>query len=318
MTISKFGQYVKLTIKNEGDSVIFESDSLRIDFDVRHIDGFSRCKIDIYNLAPATIKAINNGKNYASIAVAKHDEDVVTIINRFFISNALEVPSVPHSITSIFTFSSIRLDHLERQIDTIVAAPSLRRIISELGRLSEFTGQVIYKDFPSTMVDHVPPRPLSHQKGSFQACLEKLSEQFGFNVYTEDDNLIIVYKPNARNVVDTSMYKSSGDIKLSTNDMRNNPKIGPATLSFDSNLNRFIKPSTILDISNLLYADVDISQTTLELAENFIRDKVAGFTNYQALSVQHKGSNFANKWVTSCVAVSPTVGNNMPTESWYK
>ena len=159
MALIKFGQYVKLTVRDKSKAIVFESDSLRIDFDVRHLDGFSRCKIDIYNLAPATIKAISNGKNYATISVAKHDEDVVELVKGFYISNAIEVPKVPHSITSLFTFSNLRLEYLEKQIDTIVAAPSLRRILDELKRLSEFPGNIEYRSFPPNYEDHVPPRP---------------------------------------------------------------------------------------------------------------------------------------------------------------
>ena len=318
MDLEKFGQYVKLTVVDEAGTLVFETDGLRVDFDVRHIDGFSRCKIDIYNLEPKTIKAITSGKNYATIQVGLHDEVPSNLINHFFISNALEVPAAPHSITSLYTFSSIRVKYLELPIDTIVALPSLRKIVSELVRVTGFPGRVEYKNFPSTMLDHIPPRPLSHQTGTFQTCLEVLAEQFGFNVYTQDNDLLIVYKPNSRNVVDTGMYTSSGDIKLSTTDMRSNPRIGPATLSIESNLNKFIKPSTILDTTNLLYAAADVDLATLELAQSFVREKVSGFSKYQTLSVQHKGSNFANVWVTAAMAVSPTAGIDMPTNIWYK
>lgn len=318
MALSKFGQYVILTVRDEEGLLVFETDGLRVDFDVRHTNGFSRCKIDVYNLGPDTIKALSGKNKYATIKVALHDGVVSNLINNFYISNVLESPAAPHSITSLYTFSSTRVKYLERQINTVVALPSLKRVVGELVRVVEFPGRVEYKNFPSTMVDYIPPNPLSNQRGSLQTCLSNLSDQFGFNVYTVDDDLWLVYKPNTKNVVDTGLYTSSGDIRLSTTEMRSNPKIGPATLSIEANLNKNIKPSSILNIADLLYATTDADQDILEVSKQYLEKKVAGFSKYQALAVQHKGSNFTNVWVTAAMAVAPTPGNNMPTNAWFK
>lgn len=318
MRPEKFGQYVKLTVQNTQGGLVFESDTLRIDFDVRHLDGFSRCKIDVYNLSTKTIKDISNGKNYATIVVALHDGDKSTIVKHFFISNAIEVPNAPHSITSLYTFSSIKSENLEKQISIIIRKPTLKKSVEALALESGFKGRIIYKNFPPTMLTAGQPKPIKHLVGSFEDCLKSLSRQYGFNSYTEDNRLVLVYKPNIRNVEGTDMYKSTGDIKLSTRDMMANPKIGPATLNIRANLNANIKPGVILDTSNLLYAAVDIDQATLEISEKFIKEKIAGFSKYLTLSVKHKGSNFHDVWETEAMATSPTPGTNMPIATWFK
>ena len=148
--------------------------------------------------------------------------------------------------------------------------------------------------------------------------LERLGAANKFNVYTEDGNIVFMYKPDYKNLVDTDMYTSEGDIILDTKNMRANPKIGPATLSVLSNLDPYIKPTTILNTSKLLTAGTSTDQNTLEVAENYLQDKVAGSDKYQTLSVQHKGSNWTPEWSTQAAATSPTPGTTMPSTTWFR
>ena len=100
--------------------------------------------------------------------------------------------------------------------------------------------------------------------------------------------------------------------------MSANPRIGPATLEVTSDLDAYITPTAILDVSKLITASVDADDVTLQLAEDYVQDSIAGFTKYQALTVTHKGSNYTKKWDTQVTATSPDKGTSMPTIGWMK
>ena len=126
-----------------------------------------------------------------------------------------------------------------------------------------------------------------------------------------------MYKPDDKNLKLTDFYSNPADVVLSTTNMRSNPKIGPATLSVVSNLDPLIKPSSILDVSELLTIGTDTSEETLQVAQDYLKEKVSGFSKYQTLSVQHKGSNWTGDWITQAAATSPTKGTTMPTNVWW-
>lgn len=317
LPITKFGQYVNIQVHNEGGVLVFETDSLKVDFDVRHIKGWSRGKFTITNLAPDTIKKISNGDNYVTVRTALHDGQLELVADRMYVSNALEEIKVPESIFSMYCYSKLRKVFLERQVDVIVSKPSLPRIINECMRQAEFKGTVEYKHFPPEILAYTNYRYSTRRQGSLLSCMENLGTEYGFNMYTDGGKFVLMYKPDAKNVSDTDFYSSTGDIKLATTNMRSNPKIGPAVLSVVSNLDPRIKPSSVLDISALLTIGTDTSEETLQVAEDYLRDKVAGFSKYQTLAVQHKGSNWSAEWLTQISATSPTPGTTMPTVNWW-
>lgn len=317
--IRKFGQYVKIQVHDESDNLVFETDSLRIDFDVRNIKGWSRAKFTLMNLAPDTIKKISrtSGENYVTVYTSLHDSDLELVAYRMYISNAMEEVKVPESVFSMYCYSNLRRKYLEAQIDTIITNPTLPKIINTCLREVGFEGTTDFKHFPPSMLVYENPRPSSRKQGSLLSVLDSLGIEYGFNTYTEDTKFVFMYKPTRKNVGDTTLYTGEGDIKLSTSNMRSNPKIGPATLSVVSNLDPRIKPSTILDISDLLTLGTDTPEVTLQVASKYLKDKVAGFSKYQSLAVQHKGSNWTDSWFTQVSATSPTPGTTMSTENWW-
>lgn len=315
--IRKFGQYALLEVFSEGGELIFSTDSLKIDFDIRHIEGWSRAKFSLWNLEPATIKKIGNGDNYVTLKVALHDAEPLVIADRMYISNALEEKQVPNSIFNMYCYSKLRRAYLERQIDVQVTRPSIRRVLDTCIRNTGFTGVIEYKHFPEGLLDNLPPKPASKRQGSLLSVLETYSYEQRIKVYTVGNKFMVMYQPTAKNVTGTDFYTSNGDIVLSTTNMRSNPKIGPATLKVHSNLDPRIIPTTVLDISNLLTVGTDTPQETLEVAEGILKNSVAGFTKYQTLNVQHKGSNWSKEWSTHVGATSPTPGINMNTDKWW-
>lgn len=315
--ISKFGQYVLLEAHTEDGKLMFSTDSLKIDFDIRHISGWSRAKFTLTNLAPVTIKELSRGGVYITITIALHDAPLTVIADKMYISNAMEEKKVPQSIFNMYGYSKLRKAYLEKQIDVQVTNPTLPRQVDACVKATGFTGKVIYKQFPQAVLDYTPPKPSSKNQGSLISCLENLGVEFGFKVFTVGDDFILSYKPNSRNVAATDMYNSDGDILLSTTNMRSNPRIGPATLTLVSNLDPRIIPTSILDISNLLTLGTNTSEETLQVAENILKESVAGFSKYQAIQVQHKGSNWTADWSTQVAATSPNAGTSMATDKWW-
>ena len=130
MAIRKFGQYVHVNIRNSDGEVIFETDGLKIDFDVMDIEDFSRAKITLTNLAPATTKAIGSYNDvYISLKVSLHDGRLYNLVNNMYISNTLEEKVLPESLYHIYAYSNIRKQFLERQVDLTVPRKSLRNTI---------------------------------------------------------------------------------------------------------------------------------------------------------------------------------------------
>jgi len=320
MAIAKFGQYVLLEVHDESGALVFSTDNLKIDFDIRHITGWSRAKFTITNLAPDTIRKISYGENYLTLKVKLHDGPEHIIADRMFISNALEEVKVPESIFNMYCYSKLRRKFLEEQINVKIDSPSLRRVIQGCLEAAKYKGSVEFVHFPEGMLDYVPPSPNQIHRGSLITCLKRIGAKgnYRFNVYTVGNKFVLMYKPEAKNVESTSLFDGEGNIKLKTNNMRSNPKIGPATLSVISNLDPNIKPATVLDISQLLTVGTNTDQKTLEVAEEYLFEKIAGFSKYQVLSVQHKGSNWDSNWMTQAAATSPTHGTNMPTGKWWE
>ncbi len=315
--IRKFGQYVLLEVHTEAGELIFSTDSMKVDFDIRHIEGWSRAKISVTNLAPDFIKKIGNSGHYATVTVALHDAEPIVIADRMYVSNALEERQVPNIVFNMYCYSKLRRAYLEHQIDVQVTNPSIRKTIDTCIKATGFGGAIEYKHFPEGLLDNLPPKPASKRQGSLLSVLESYSHEQRLKVYTIGNKFVVMYQPTAKNVTGTDFYTSNGGILLSTTNMRSNPKIGPATLKVHSNLDPRITPTTVLDISNLLTLGTDTSQEALEVAEDILRNSVAGFSKYQTLSVQHKGSNWTGEWSTHVGATSPTPGLAMNTDKWW-
>lgn len=317
--IKKFGQYVHLQVISEDGQLVFETDSLKIDFDVRHIPDYSLAKVTLTNLNPDTIKKLSDANNnsFVSIKTSLHDSEPTLIMDKMYISNALEEIKLPESVFNMYCYSNLRRVYLEKQVDVNVKAPTLKAMVEAVVRDTGFSGELEFKDFPQEVLGYVPSQTHSRQQGSLLSILQVLSNQFSFNFYTESTKIVLMYKPDSKNVQLTDFFSNPADITLATNNMRSNPKIGPATLSVVANLDPLIKPSSILDVSELLTVGTDTNEETLKVAQDYLKEKVSGFSKYQALSVQHKGSNWTGDWVTQVAATSPTPGTTMPTNKWW-
>lgn len=317
MALTKFGQYVHLSIKDGAGGVVFETDSLRVDFEVFNIKGFNKGKVDIYNLEPDTIRNISNGECYVTIKTALHDSEQTILMSDMFVSNAISETKVPNEVTSLYCYSKLAKDVLEKDISVAVTQPNLRRMVTQILAAAGFGGSVTYKFFPDEILAYVPPKPVSKQEGSAKNCLDLLGVEYRFNSYIDGTNMVIMYRPDDKNLSSSPLNSAAEDIVLDTNNMRENPKLGPAQLQVVSNLDPNIKPTSVLDVTRLLTAGTNTDQDTLRLAQDYLTNSVAGFSKYVALTVVHSGSNYADLWSTTVMATSPVSGTRMPTNKWW-
>ena len=323
MALEKFGQYVLLEVRDAGGAVILSTDSLRVDFDVRNIKGFSTGKFTIYNLSPSTIKSLFHGENYVTISTRLHGGSLRVIAKDMFISNTLDEIKVPDGVTMLFAYSRLRKDFLEKHISVPIEQSrgvSLERSIDLIKIAAGHTGRINYINFPPEKLTFIPPGAEKNGvklEGTVGAVFKGLGYIHGFNIYTDDTFIDMICKPEASNLPDTDLFKSDNVIRLDTRNMRATPKVGPAQLGVKSNLDPNIKPGSVLDVTDLLTISTSVDSDVLEVANSVLKNKVAGFSKYLALSVQHQGSNWADSWQTNVSATSPSPGTEMSTDKWW-
>lgn len=314
----KFGQEVILTITNGAKETVLNADGLRVDFDVRVIAGFSRASVTVYNLNDETIGALIGGTdNYCTITTRLHGKQEFTVMDKFYISNAIDEKKIPETITTLYCYDRLRKSVLEKAISITVPKPTLRRSVAAVFLAGGHAGAIEYTAFPGDLEYYVPVKPKGSYEGSVQQCMRELGNEYSFNMYTKPEGFLLVYKPLPEQI-DLTTLNTQPVLVLHTNNMRANPKIAPAQLQVVSNLDGNIQPGVLLDISQLLTAGTSTDETTLQLAAQFAQKSLSGYSRYQALTIQHKGSNYTGTWSTTVSAVAPTRGINMPTQTWWK
>jgi hypothetical protein len=318
MTISKFGQQVELEVFGPGGALVFSSGGLKVDFDIVHIPGFSRATFKIWNMDPRMIGEIQNGERYCRLTATLHDDTPMILADDFFVSNSVEEAIPPNSVTTLYTVSKLRKSLLEKTTTISVKEPSLKNIMVSLKQETKFTGRIIYKNFPKAITKYAPPRKVKDRTGSVQGLLDALAQQYRFKYYTVGVDLVLMYQPTGDNVKQTDMYTREPDVELDSNNMEANPKIGVAELQVSCNLDNLIIPTAILDTSQLITASADADELTLQLVKGYLKQAVAGFSKYQAITVRHQGSNFTKQWTTTLTATAPSRGISMPTYGWLK
>jgi hypothetical protein len=324
MTTGKFGKVVSLTLYGaDKEKILFETDSLRIDFEIRMQYGYSRSEIVIYNVAPEVSQLVSEDDRYCTVTASLHGGTVYTLCNKHRISNSLTEIKLPNSTTTLYGYGLGRYSVLDININTTFRTNSFKGIITEAvsivnGLSTPLNLRAVFPTWPPEKLNRLQKRPNKPWTGSLRQLIRVLKKSYDFEYYVDDDHEItFMYLPTADDIDLTDLGRTAGQVTISTSDMRSTPQITVSSLSVVSNLDPRIRPLTIIDISKLVTASTSLSGDELVHPPGYLKAHVAGFSHYQVLSVVHTGSNYTNSWETTVSASRPTRGISHPTFNWF-
>ncbi len=320
--IDTFGQYVRIKIEGMGEDlapggIILEDDKLRIDFDYVDAAGYGRSKITIYNLSTDTIGAIQAGKCYASIYTRLHDTSEELLIDRQFVSNVTSETLVPDIVTSLYCLDKVYRQYMQVPIQVDVEQASIKNCVKAILDAGGFKGTIEYKLFPDVELNLVPESPEQFD-GLLRTELYMYASYKKFSINIKGDRVICMRKPDYKSIPQSSISeRSKDDIVLDVRNLRANPKLGSGKLLIDSNLDPRIRPSSILDVTKLLTANVNEDAQTLQTAQGYVEANLSGFPRYAVFTAHHTGSNKTGEWNTSVVAFRGEKNAEMDTDKWW-
>ena len=317
--MSKFGQRVKITVTDKKNDIVLESESLRVDFDIRNIPGYSRGTFKIYNLSDAVSGNIVNVEgSKVTLEVQLHEGTTYKLVDSWPISNAINELILPNNIVTLYAYNGIKNAVLEKQINIEVSGPSLEKNLRAILSAAKHKGSISFISFPSDVLKQTSSRNTAHFPSSAMAGIMKLQRQYPFEMYTNDKGIVFLYKPNIGQLKWTNLEEKREEIVLETVNMVSNPVLSLSTINITSNLDGRIVPSSLLSTANLITAGVGSDEETIQITSGFIKNYVAGWTKYQAFAVQHRGSNYTKDWTTIVTGIAPTSGRKMPLVNWFR
>jgi len=317
-----FGKGIRLVVYDGSKNPVLETRDLRVDFDIRLLQGFNRAKVDIYNLASSTIKEMSNGERYVSLWVSLHGSPEVKIMDSYYVNNAYTEKRVPNSITSLYCIDSLRKTFTSQQAEISVKKPGLKRVLESLKTFSTGTLHFEYIDFPPDIEKFDFTAPVYVFSGEVADCLDELGKQYGFthHMSSAGNNIRIielVYRPLQKNIHQTTQ-SDRAKITLLTSNMRSNPIVGVAQLQIESNLDPLIRCGSLLDTSQLLTATVEDGFDTLVIDDQYLNSSVSGWSIFNVLSCNHLGSTHSSKWSTKAIAYKSAKGTHLSKYNWYE
>ena len=170
--MKNFGQEVLLEVFDESKkNLVFSSDGLRVDFDIRIIASYRRATFSVWNVNTDTVAAITSGKRYATLSTRllqdPDSNEWTALASKFFVSNALDVITVPNSATTLYCYDNIKDTYLDNVVDLNVKEPTLgsvfKSIVTKSGMLAD--GKKIDPiSFPPNFLDKKFIRPIETKK----------------------------------------------------------------------------------------------------------------------------------------------------------
>jgi len=312
--ISKFGKEIRLDVielSGSSESVIFSSGKLRVDFQVKNLQGLTRGVYHIYNLGNETIRLICNGDRYLRLHTRLHEEEFREVNPLMYVNNAFHEKMIPENRTSLYAVSANEKNFTSKQARMIVNKPTLRNIMTNLVRnTSDKPIRVDFVGFPDDMEDYEPIKAKTYIDGKVEDVIKDLGKQYSFTTSNEDGVVIVTHHPNIRNLA-SCKWQNREKIKLRDVDMKATPKVGISQLKVKSVIDPDIKPSKILDTSDLVTISIDVGLQVLAFDPNVVNNLISGDSLYSVMSTEHIGSNFTKKWETNAIALKATTGANI-------
>lgn len=251
--ISKFGKRVVLTIKDKNGSVLLSIDDLRIDFDLRVIDGVMRGKVSVWNLEDNTIRIITETNRYIDIDVSLHDGPLVRIAGDLYVNNSHNEIVVPDGITSLFVYTGFKKRYGDNQVSANTSDTGVVGLEEEKGPVKKIEGITLrsymthiikngtwegssaqpwrgnleFINFPEGLLDskNLLGLGIIEDDDTLMELLNKYGKNHGFVVswkpfieadVGKGDTMLLVYKVNSKNYKLTEFVKRREDTKNPT------------------------------------------------------------------------------------------------------
>lgn len=308
MAINNFGKKVSIVVTDGSGGVVLDTGGLRTDFKIDMISGMTKALFTIYNLSPASVKALGSGDRYVQVITSLHDSGDILQPFKFYINNTVHIKEVPNNKTELYCLDILDKTFMSKTINITTKNPSLERVCRNLAKEAKANVKFEFIDFPKKLKDHIPLNPASTWSGTARMALDKLGRAYSFTVHLAPNNVIrLIYLPLAENLHLTDQA-SRDSLTLSTSNMLNNPSIGISTLKLTSILDFSIIPAVILDTNNLVTSSAGESFDFLALTKDQVKGPSYGITRYKVLTVQHNGSSHTDSWSTKVSANKPIKG----------
>jgi len=333
MAIEKFGKYVELRVyhrSNNGKSgeLLFSSvsdspivgspstDRLRVDFEYKQWNRYGRAKVSVYNINTDTQSKIvgTEGLEF-EVLVGLHGAIPERLGDRMSLSNVLTVKAVPDSITTLYGFTSRKVENLEKKVlGSSKPGATVKEVIEQVCLLGQNDGTVPSTDFlrfPEKILNLKYTKAYPYNK-TLEFLLDEISTENKFYYYINERGYRFIYmpvKPDAEEANDLREAPESTKLKLEVANMRSNPVISIGALTVTMNLDRTIESTRVIDTSNFITNESGESLTVLQHARDII-SLAKRFVNYQVVLVDHKGSTHTKSWDTKLTAYGPSNGTN--------
>ena len=296
-------------------------------------------KIDVYNLAPDTLKMLLDTKRRAvKIDVGYKDEpaSMSTMLNGYVV-NIAGRKATPNHITSIWCvpFSVETLSQTANLNTLVYENGNLKGLIKEISKFAGYTSEPRFFG----MDEDVLSIPIISYilRGTVTQALAELGEQYRFYVRGTNSDVQIVSMMNSANTVEKLKGNEISLHKLTLDKLKGTPQATVAKIDLSVNLNTAIDCGDIIDVSAFLGArtndpnrppadgvvSVNNADSVLFRSDTLWSQTV--FEEYMVLFIQHVGSNYGAAWETRITGIqyndglvgdSEVSGNGRGTGTW--
>ncbi len=319
---------LKITNKETG-AVLLSTSENRIDFVYQGNLSWmaDTLKLDVYNLAPETLKMLLDVKRRAiKVDVGYKDEPATmsTMLNGYVV-NVAGRKATPNHITSIWCipFSAQTMSMNAGLNGLVYESGTLKGLIQAISKHAGYVSEPRFFGMDDDVLSTYIPSWV--MRGSVNESLADLGAQFRFYVRGTNSDVQIISMMNSYKTIERLKNSQISIHKLSIDKLKGTPQASLAMIDLTMNLNTAIDCGDIIDVTEFLGArtndpnrppsdaviSVNNADSVLFRSDTLWSHTV--FPEYLVLYTQHVGSNFAAAWETRITGVqfnSGLLGNH--------
>lgn len=319
---------LEITNKDTG-AVLLSTSENRIDFVYQGNLSWmaDTLKLDVYNLAPETLKMLLDVKRRAiKVDVGYKDEPATmsTMLNGYVV-NVAGRKATPNHITSIWCipFSAQTMSMNAGLNGLVYESGTLKGLIQAISKQAGYVSEPRFFGMDDDVLSTYIPSWI--MRGSVNESLSELGADYRFYVRGTNSDVQIISMMNSYKTIERIKNSQISVHKLSIDKLKGTPQASLAMIDLTMNLNTAIDCGDIIDVTEFLGAktndpnrppaDAVISVNNADsvlFRSNTLWSHVV-FPEYLVLYTQHVGSNFAAAWETRITGVqfnSGLLGNH--------